>query len=49
MKEIEEYEISEILNLCDNAINEGTCDNFRSYEEGVKDAINWLYYGDPKA
>ena len=34
-----EEQIKEIIRQCEDNINNGTEDNFRSYEEGVKDAI----------
>lgn len=36
--------IDRILEECTNNINEGNVDTFRSYEEGVKDTIEWLFY-----
>lgn len=41
-------EAEALLNECYNCINEGNVDNFASYEDGVKDTLNWLLYGDEK-
>ena len=41
-------DIERILEECTNNINEGNVDTFRSYEEGVKDTIEWLFYGSDK-
>ena len=43
-----EEQIKEVIRQCDDNINNGTEDTFRSYEEGVKDAIEWLFYGSDK-
>lgn len=34
----------ELINTASNNINEGKVDSFRSYDEGVKDALEWVYY-----
>lgn len=32
-----------LMDECSKCINEGNTDSFRSYEEGVKDALDWVY------
>lgn len=39
--------VDEILSICNKNIDNDNCDNFRSYEEGVKDALEWLFYDNP--
>lgn len=41
-------EVDAVLADCTENISEGMTDNFRSYEEGVKDALEWLFYGNSK-
>lgn len=43
---IREAEI--MLDDCYKCINDGNVDNFASYEEGVKDTLDWLLYGGEK-
>lgn len=44
----EKEEIEELVNACDTSIFNGTEDNFRSYDEGVRDALNWVLGHDQK-
>lgn len=37
-------EADAIINECIKCINNGCIDNFASYEEGVKDALEWFLY-----
>ena len=37
-------EAEALIEECINCINEGRTDNFSSYEEGVKDTLEWLLY-----
>ena len=37
-----------LLDKCYECINKGRVDNFASYEEGVKDTLDWLLYGGDK-
>lgn len=41
-------EAEALLEECYECINEGNVDNFASYEEGVKDTLDWLLYGSDK-
>ena len=41
-------EADAMINECIKCINEGRTDNFASYEEGVKDALEWLFYDSSK-
>lgn len=34
----------ELLKECQENINNGNTDNFQSYEEGIKDALEWVYF-----
>ena len=45
-KKIEEAKI--IIEKCCNCINNGNINSLASYEEGVKDALNWILYDDMK-
>ena len=44
----EEKEAFILIDECTKCIEEGNTDNFRSYEEGIKDALEWIYCGNPK-
>ena len=37
-----------VLETACRNIENGNTDNFRSYEEGVKDVIEWLFFGSDK-
>ena len=37
-------EAEALIEECVNCINEGRTDSFASYEEGVKDTLEWLLY-----
>ena len=39
-----EERAKELINIASKNINEGSVDSFRSYDEGVKDALEWVYY-----
>lgn len=41
-------EAEALIGECDQCIAEGRVDNFASYEEGVKDALEWLLYDGSK-
>ena len=41
-------EAEALIAECDQCIAEGRVDNFASYEEGVRDALNWALYGFDK-
>jgi hypothetical protein len=43
-----EEQVNDVVRQCENNIRNGTEDTFRSYEEGVKDAIEWLFFGSDK-
>jgi len=43
-----EEQVNEVVHQCENNIRNGTEDTFRSYEEGIKDAIEWLFFGSDK-
>ena len=47
MKKKEEI-AREIISKCDQCISDGNVDNFASYEEGVRDALIWVYEGGEK-
>jgi hypothetical protein len=38
----------QLMDECSKCINEGNTDSFRSYEEGVKDALDWVYCNGQK-
>lgn len=40
-----EEKAMQLIDDCNKCINDGTTDRFRSYEEGVKDALDWVYCG----
>ena len=33
----------DLIAECDQCISDGTVDNFASYEEGVRDALLWVF------
>lgn len=37
-----------LIDECNNNINEGTTNNFASYDEGVRDALLWFLEDAPK-
>lgn len=39
-----EERAKELIDIASKNINEGNEDSFRSYDEGVKDALEWVYY-----
>ena len=43
-----EKEIQDLIAECDNNINNGEVNSFASYDEGVRDALLWLYEDGPK-
>lgn len=43
-----ETEVYELIERCNKNINEGTMNSFVSYDEGVRDALNWLMDGSPE-
>lgn len=43
-----EKEIQDLIAECDNNINNGKVNSFASYDEGVRDALLWLYENGPK-
>lgn len=43
-----EKEAMDIIAQCDECISNGNVDNFASYEEGVRDALLWLFEGGDK-
>lgn len=43
--EEKEKKAMQLIDDCNKCINDGTTDSFRSYEEGVKDALDWVYCG----
>lgn len=45
---VKEQQVSELIEQCSKAINNGNTDSFASYEEGVKDALIWAFYGGDK-
>lgn len=45
MGKVTEEQILELLKECQENINNGDTDNFQSYEEGIKDALEWVYFG----
>jgi len=40
---MDKEEAFKLMDRCSKCIEDGTTDTFRSYEEGVKDALNWVY------
>ena len=48
MSNVIETQVLELLNECQENINNGYTDNFRSYEEGIKDALEWIYFGNER-
>lgn len=44
MSNITETQILELLNECQENINNGDTDRLRSYEEGIKDALEWIRF-----
>lgn len=43
-----EKEIQDLIAECDNNINNGKVNSFASYDEGVRDALLWLYENGQK-
>lgn len=43
-----EKQIQDLIAECDNNINNGKVNSFASYDEGVRDALLWLYENGPK-
>ena len=43
-----EKQIQDLIAECDNNINSGKVNSFASYDEGVRDALLWLYENGPK-
>lgn len=48
MGDNKEEQARQLLSECSKCIEEGNTDSFRSYEEGVKDALEWVYYNGQK-
>jgi len=46
LTEISEEKVKEIIRQCEQNINDGCTDTLRSYEEGVKDTLEWLFCGN---
>lgn len=44
----QEDEVRGVLDAACRNIRSDDVDNFRSYEEGVKDTIEWMFFGSPK-
>lgn len=47
MKE-EERQALELIAECDGNIADGSVNGFASYDEGVRDALLWVYEGGPR-
>lgn len=45
---MKEKEAMKLIDRCSRCVENGTTDNFRSYEEGVKDALSWIFCGSDK-
>ncbi|MBR3551494.1 MAG: hypothetical protein IKO09_05830 [Bacteroidales bacterium] len=43
-KNVTEAQVSEMLDTLYKNINDGNVNSFASYDEGVKDTIEWLLY-----
>ena len=43
-----EKEIQALIDECNDNINNGEVNSFASYDEGVRDALLWLYENGPK-
>lgn len=43
-----EKEVQDLIADCDENINRGGVNSFASYDEGVRDALLWLYEGGHK-
>lgn len=41
-------EIYDLINECDKNIDSGMVNSFASYDEGVRDALNWVADDCPK-
>lgn len=46
--EVTKEQIDEVLQQCQENINNDDAEYFRSYEEGIKDVIEWLFYDGEK-
>jgi hypothetical protein len=43
-----EKQIQALIDECNDNINNGKVNSFASYDEGVRDALLWLYENGPK-
>ena len=44
----DEEAVRALIKECDRNISEGTCNDCSSYDEGVRDALLWLFDGNPR-
>lgn len=40
-----ENQVQDLIAECESNINDGKVNSFASYDEGVRDALMWLYEG----
>ena len=43
-----EEKARDLIAECDQNINTGKVNSFASYDEGVRDALQWIYDGGPR-
>lgn len=44
----QEDEVRGVLDAACRNLRSDDVDNFRSYEDGVKDTVEWIFFGSPK-
>ena len=43
-----ERQAQELISECDQNISSGDVNSFASYDEGVRDALMWIFEGGPR-